>query len=195
MKVKNLNKSSEKTKRLIKATFAEMLSEKKELCRISVSELAARAGINRSTFYSHYDDVYAVAEDYENELIAQVSNNGAVEMRGDLRQAEHFVDSFFGFIKVNDENYKLICKSDDSLYAANKLAESAEKRVLSYAFEKLVISDPKTFEIETDIFIQGLTWEYIKYCRGLTKISLDDIYEVARKWCAEFISNYKEKQL
>lgn len=193
MKVKNLNKSSEKTKRLIKATFAEMLSEKKELCRISVSELAARAGINRSTFYSHYDDVYAVAEDYENELMAQLSNKTA-EL-GDLRQAEQFVDSFFGFIKVNDENYKLICKSDDSLYAANKLAESAEKRVLSYAFEKLVISDPKTFEIETDIFIQGLTWEYIKYCRGLTKISLDDIYEVARKWCAEFISNYKEKQL
>ncbi len=193
MKVKNLNKSSEKTKRLIKATFAEMLSEKKELCRISVSELAARAGINRSTFYSHYDDVYAVAEDYENELIAQLSNKTA-EL-GDLRQAEQFVDSFFGFIKVNDENYKLICKSDDSLYAANKLAESAEKRVLSYAFEKLVISDPKTFEIETDIFIQGLTWEYIKYCRGLTKISLDDIYEVAKKWCAEFISNYKEKQL
>ncbi len=193
MKVKNLNKSSEKTKRLIKATFAEMLSEKKELCRISVSELAARAGINRSTFYSHYDDVYAVAEDYENELIAQLSNKTA-EL-GDLRQAEQFVDSFFGFIKVNDENYKLICKSNDSLYAANKLAESAEKRVLSYAFEKLVISDPKTFEIETDIFIQGLTWEYIKYCRGLTKISLDDIYEVARKWCAEFISNYKEKQL
>ena len=184
MKVKNLNKSSEKTKRLIKATFAEMLSEKKELCRISVSELAARAGINRSTFYSHYDDVYAVAEDYENELIAQLSNKTA-EL-GDLRQAEQFVDSFFGFIKVNDENYKLICKSDDSLYAANKLAESAEKRVLSYAFEKLVI---------TDIFIQGLTWEYIKYCRGLTKISLDDIYEVAKKWCAEFISNYKEKQL
>ena len=193
MIVKNLNKSSEKTKRIIKATFAEMLSEKKELCRISVSELAARAGINRSTFYSHYDDVYAVAEDYENELIAQLSNKTA-EL-GDLRQAEQFVDSFFGFIKVNDENYKLICKSDDSLYAANKLAESAEKRVLSYAFEKLVISDPKTFEIETDIFIQGLTWEYIKYCRGLTKISLDDIYEVARKWCAEFISNYKEKQL
>ena len=193
MKVKNLNKSSKKTKRLIKATFAEMLSEKKELCRISVSELAARAGINRSTFYSHYDDVYAVAEDYENELIAQLSNKTA-EL-GDLRQAEQFVDSFFGFIKVNDENYKLICKSDDSLYAANKLAESAEKRVLSYAFEKLVISDPKTFEIETDIFIQGLTWEYIKYCRGLTKISLDDIYEVAKKWCAEFISNYKEKQL
>lgn len=193
MKVKNLNKSSEKTKRLIKATFAEMLSEKKELCRISVSELAARAGINRSTFYSHYDDVYAVAEDYENELIAQLSTKTA-EL-GDLRQAEQFVDSFFGFIKVNDENYRLICKSDDSLYAANKLAESAEKRVLSYAFEKLVISDPKTFEIETDIFIQGLTWEYIKYCRGLTKISLDDIYEVARKWCAEFISNYKEKQL
>lgn len=191
MKVKNLNKSSEKTKRLIKSTFAEMLSEKKELYRISVSELAARAGINRSTFYSHYDDVYAVAEDYENELIAQLSEKNTAA--DDLRQAEQFVDSFFGFIKVNNENYKLLCKSDDSLFAASKLAEYAEKRVLAYAAERLIIPDPKMFEIETDVFIQGLTWEYIKYCRGLTKISLDDIYEVARKWCAEFIVRYEEK--
>lgn len=61
MKVKNLNRSSIKTKRIIKSVFAEMLSEYKEISRISVSELCERADISRSTFYSHYDDTYSIA--------------------------------------------------------------------------------------------------------------------------------------
>ena len=46
-----------------------MLCEKKELGKISVSELCKRAGISRGAFYSHYDDIYGVAVDYENEMI------------------------------------------------------------------------------------------------------------------------------
>ena len=69
MKAQNLNNSSKKTRKLIKKVFAEMLSEKRELGKISVSELCARAEISRGTFYSHYDDIYGVAEDYENEIM------------------------------------------------------------------------------------------------------------------------------
>lgn len=48
MKAQNLNNSSRKTRRLIKKIFAEMLSEKKELGKISVSELCKRADISRA---------------------------------------------------------------------------------------------------------------------------------------------------
>ena len=78
MKAQNLNNSSFKTRKLIRKTFAEMLSEKKEMSKISVSELAKRADINRGTFYSHYDDIYAVAEDYENELLAKFFDNATL---------------------------------------------------------------------------------------------------------------------
>lgn len=57
MKVKNLNASSVKTRNLIRDTFAELLYEKKNINKITVTELVQRADINRSTFYSHYDDV------------------------------------------------------------------------------------------------------------------------------------------
>ena len=40
---------------------------------ITVGELAERADIAKSTFYNHYDDIYAVAEEFENELIAKLS--------------------------------------------------------------------------------------------------------------------------
>lgn len=54
MKAKNLNASSVKTRNLIRDTFAELLYEKKNINKITVTELVQRADINRSTFYSHY---------------------------------------------------------------------------------------------------------------------------------------------
>ena len=69
MKAGNLNRSSQKTRALIKKEFAQMLGEKKQLDRIYVSDLCKRADISRGAFYSHYDDIYSVAEDFENELI------------------------------------------------------------------------------------------------------------------------------
>lgn len=69
MKVKNLNHSSEKTRKLIRNTFAELIKEKQELNKITVSELVKRADINRGTFYNHYDSIYDVAEELEAEII------------------------------------------------------------------------------------------------------------------------------
>ena len=69
MKVQGLNSSSKKTRNLIKTTFAELMQEKKELNKITVTELVKRADITRSTFYTHYDDIYEVAKDYELETI------------------------------------------------------------------------------------------------------------------------------
>lgn len=46
-----------KTEQVINETFMEMLDEK-PLEKISVTELAKRASINKGTFYLHYSDVY-----------------------------------------------------------------------------------------------------------------------------------------
>ena len=62
-----------RTKKMIRAAFVELLGEKKNMETITVGELAERADIAKSTFYNHYDDVYAVAEEFENELIAKLS--------------------------------------------------------------------------------------------------------------------------
>lgn len=82
MKVKNLTNNSRKTKTLIKNTFAQMMSEKKELRKITVTELVKRANINRGTFYSYYNDIYGVAEEYEKELIDMFFTNAQLISMG-----------------------------------------------------------------------------------------------------------------
>ena len=50
MKVRCLNSSALKTRNIIKDTFAKMINEKKQLEKITITELVNRAGITRSTF-------------------------------------------------------------------------------------------------------------------------------------------------
>ena len=62
---------TERTKRSIINSFLE-LRAKKSIEKITVKELAELAFINKATFYSHYSDIYELAEQLEEETIAAV---------------------------------------------------------------------------------------------------------------------------
>lgn len=185
MKAQNLNNSSRKTRRLIKKVFAEMLSEKKELGKISVSELCKRADISRGTFYSHYDDIYGVAEDYENELIDAFFDNARLVGSQNI---DHFIDSFFEFIRQNNENYRLLCRSNEFLFAAKKLTAIASGKLLELCHGDSRIKDRTFIELDLQIFLEGLLCEYVKYCRGYSPTTLDDLYAYTKFWVNGFLA-------
>ena len=183
MKVGNLNNGAKKTRTAIKKVFAEMLSEKKQLDKIKVKELCERADISRGTFYSHYDDIYSVAEDFENELIDAFFDNAKLLS---AENALQFVDVFFDYIKKNDENYKLLCRSNDFLFAAKKLTSLVSNKLLELCYQSSAIVDRKFVDEEINIFVEGLTCEYIKYCRGYSAIGLDQLYDYTKYWLGNF---------
>lgn len=183
MKVGNLNNGAKKTRTAIKKVFAEMLSEKKQLDKIKVKELCERANISRGTFYSHYDDIYSVAEDFENELIDAFFDNARLLS---AENAMQFVDVFFDYIKKNDGNYKLLCRSNDFLFAAKKLTTLAANKLLELCNESPDIVDRKFIEVQINIFVEGLTCEYVKYCRGYSSVGLDELYDYTKYWLVNF---------
>lgn len=183
MKAKNLNNSSRKTNRLIKNVFAKMLSEYGEISRISVSELCARADISRGTFYSHYDDIYGVAEDYENELIDHFFDNTKLLTPTNVEQ---FIDIFFQYIRENDENYKLLCRSNEFLFTAKKLTTIATNKFLELCYHNVLVKNKEYIDLDIAIFIDGILCEYVKYCRGLSAVELDDLYAFTKQWLKDF---------
>lgn len=60
-----------KTQTAIKNAFIELRS-KKALEKISVKELCELACINKSTFYSHYEDIYALSDAMEIEIVNSI---------------------------------------------------------------------------------------------------------------------------
>ena len=61
----------ERTRKCIKDAFIE-LRKTKPIEKITVKELAALASINKATFYSHYNDIYDLSEQMEDEAIQSI---------------------------------------------------------------------------------------------------------------------------
>lgn len=71
MNTKN-NQRHQDTIAAIEEAFVSLLNEK-ELKDISVSELCEKAGINRSTFYDNYTDIFALANAYAERIEKSVA--------------------------------------------------------------------------------------------------------------------------
>ena len=67
----SMDKRIEKTKLAIKNAFME-LRAKKPLEKITVKELCELAYINKSTFYSHYEDIHALSDALEYEMVLEI---------------------------------------------------------------------------------------------------------------------------
>jgi len=62
-----------KTRQAIRIALISLLSDK-ELSDITISELSARAQVNRKTFYRHYRSISDVVTEFENELLSDFSD-------------------------------------------------------------------------------------------------------------------------
>lgn len=175
MKVKDLNNSSKKTKRLIKENFALLLKEKRELKNITVTELVKRADITRSTFYTHYDSIYDVARDFQNEAL-ELLDIGTKKFQT-LNDIDHYFDYTFNFLKENENIYAMILSSDEPLLFTDRLNRLMNKKLYDilkkYNIEDLKLSIP--------FFINGCIILVIKQFRKEIDISLDEVNEYCKK--------------
>ena len=88
-----------KTKRAIRSAFYELIKEK-PLEKITVREIAERAEINKTTFYAHYETVYDLVDQLEQEAVAEVISQ--------LNTAQGLLSSPRAFVR---EMYALLSKN------------------------------------------------------------------------------------
>ena len=160
MKAKNLNASSVKTRNLIRDTFAELLYEKKNINKITVTELVQRADINRSTFYSHYDDVRHVAEDIKAETLKAFFENKTISNVHDI---EPFFDEIYAYIKKNDSFFRLIFISDEVTNFVRHLGNICKGRIYEAVNKDDSIRDKHLLELEVSAFSDGIAMQFIRY--------------------------------
>lgn len=108
-----MNKANNKRSRntdeaIIRAAFAAMVEGKKPVSRVTVREVCERAGVNRSTFYAHYMDVYDLfqrverhmGEMYKERFMSAGLATGKWSFRKSIEQTFEFIyeyREFFGF--------------------------------------------------------------------------------------------------
>ena len=175
MKVKNLNRSSQKTKTIIKNTFAELIKENHELNKITVSELVKRADINRGTFYNHYDSIYDVAEELEAEIINVLFEN--TQKLNSLDDIFNYLDEVINYLKKNEDMYRLLLASNEPQVFLRKLNHSILDKMYSAIKNNPNFKNSASLKFEIAFFTAGIVSEVLNYFTGRSEYSLDEICE------------------
>ncbi len=105
MNTKN-NKRRQHSRDLIEKTFVELL-QTKELSEISVSEICKLTGLNRTTFYANYADIFSLAdairekleldvqELFENDVSSKFSASDYLRLFYHIRDNQLFYKTYF----------------------------------------------------------------------------------------------------
>lgn len=168
MRVRDLNKSSINTKAQIKSAFVELMHEKKMINSVSVSELVQRIGINRTTFYTHYPDLYSVAKD-----IAEEVSTAALEMEIETKEdVPKYIETMFNNLYKNRNMYHLLLSSRESMYYLDKIRKEVCQKLLK-VYEKY--TDDQMVRFKLEVFTDGLEEQLVKYFKGKSDYDYDEL--------------------
>lgn len=137
MNTKN-NKRKRESRAKMESVFVTLL-QTKELNRITVSDICQQAGLNRSTFYANYEDIYALADSvredleqnlgemYRDEIEQSFNSNNYLKLFRHIAQNPLFYQTYFklGY----DHQYKIVG------YDKSLAAEHFKDRFIPYHME------------------------------------------------------------
>ncbi len=98
----------------------------KRIEKITVREIAQKAGYNRSTFYEYFVDVYDVLEQIENSLIPDIEELPPFGFSEELP-----IDSFIKMYSANSKYYSVLLGVNGDPSFAVKLKNSIKGKLMS----------------------------------------------------------------
>ena len=113
---------------IVRAAFELLVGQNRPMAKITVREICELAGINRSTFYAHYKDVYDLFEQVEErigsecaETVMQYVSTGGIQ--GAL-------EAMFAYVEGYKEFYRLyFCNVQKMSHIIEKMVEPFREQI------------------------------------------------------------------
>lgn len=171
MKAKNLNQSSIKTRTAIRDAFGELLKEKGQLEKITVTELVKRANINRSTFYLHYSDIYDIVSEIETSLMSDILDDFPTTREGLFLCFEKLLD----LVHSNEALYRQALSTDSPAYFLRRVRREVSAKILNIPDINLEPSAWASMKVE--IFVDGICEQIVYYFRNQNMYRFEEFKE------------------
>ncbi len=127
------------TKTLLRDSLLELMHQK-PLSKITIKEICENADINRSTFYSHYSDQFALCEEIENDTISRTSEY-LEKVSKDKTKVDLLTD-YLRYIKKNGRLLRaLLVSGNDNSFKLKFLEISVSKLVEADSHENFSEAD------------------------------------------------------
>lgn len=145
---KSDNKRKEHTKQAIQKSYMNLVATTKNVDSITVSDICKKAGINRTTFYSHYIDLDDLIQSIYEWMMGEFLN----VFKDETTSLKHSFDfeKLFINIKENQLFYKLYFKLGfdfKNIFASHSAADISNK----------YFKNNKYLDYHIDFFAAGIT--------------------------------------
>ncbi|MCH5171836.1 MAG: TetR/AcrR family transcriptional regulator [Erysipelotrichales bacterium] len=170
-----MNKSEAKffnTSNKMNKAFLKLL-EKKEFKDISIIEICNEAGVNRSTFYAHYDNTYDLLQETHSNLIKKFFDdiNQTIDVI-DIQKASadelifitpQYLIPYLRFVKNNKFIYKVY--NNSNAFATNETDKLLIENIFMPIYEKNGVKDKTIVNYMSKYFLSGInaiTMEWVQ---------------------------------
>lgn len=176
---------------LIRKEFTELLKNK-PIQSITVRELCERTGINRSTFYNHYQDVYDLLEKIEEEMLAELAEQLKKIAGENGLMSVSFFEGIFRFLRQNMDICVVVLGDNGDKRFLQRMLELGRKSCVqnySLAFPKASEDEIEDFYAFVSNGCIGLMTRWIR--QGMKK-SPEELARVAKGIMTEALGFFRK---
>lgn len=189
METKSQYKSAVRSKKLIKNAVSKLL-QSKDFEKISVTEIVKLSGLNRGTFYAHYNNVADVFDEIEKEVTDKILSLFEKYRDSIIQQPTPFLKEIAEFLQKDYDFYKrLICAKTGENFI-DKLKEFFVATVMERISE-INFPEMNTFLLVVRFYTNGFANMYVDVFRGKLDVTLDELTTMMGEIIAVGIGEYK----
>lgn len=164
-----MNRSESKfnntSKKMHRALFT--LLEKIEFSEINIMDICKLAGINRSTFYAHYDNTYELLQEAHSSLIANFFNECSFDDPVDISDMHSLSEDdlnfitpkyllpYLEYIKKHKRLFKIYANNART-FEVNRMDDALMENIFIPIFAKHGIFDKKLITYVQKYFLKGI---------------------------------------
>lgn len=173
-----------KTKRAINLALLQLLSEKK-VDDITITELTAKADINRKTFYLHYTCVADVAD----ELVAKLNEQFRAALDSALSEDRVFVPAKFfeyvsGKISEQPELFRAFCLEETCLYFTRAVGETVMATLMD-VYRSYTSASDASLRLSLSYMVHGTLNIYLDWVRTPSALTLEEVTALALRFAEQ----------
>ena len=178
-------RNAARTKKMIRNAFTELLGEKKSMETITATELAEKADISKSTFYNHYENIYEVFEEFENEIIEELSKVLDEIERDQATEYDAYIKKVMDFLKGKEDLYRKVIFSPDIKFFIDKLKVTISKKVFAESVVLPFSSNKAVRYVQIRFLTNACVDTVVDYFKGLFDMTLDEVGEIIIRFLEE----------
>ena len=161
-KTTHIDRRVVKTKRAIKEAFAKLLTQK-DINDITISDIAAEAGINRKTFYNYYGGIYEVVGEIEDDIVRLIDKEvTGIGFQNSLQSPYLIFEKLTKVINTDTDFFGYLLDMNANVSLERKIADLLKSKFKMFVLQDVEISELR-LNLMAEFIISGMVAVYRRW--------------------------------